>query len=159
VLGSSLEELAEILAGLWEEVPAGVCIDTAHLFAAGYGIHTAHGLNETVRQLDATVGLGNVRLIHANDSKAAFASHCDRHEHIGEGKIGVAAFRRIVRHPKLRTIPFICETPVDSPNDDRRNVEMMRCLAAGGKMVGRKQKAAVGQSEQGKRQWARGKRK
>jgi deoxyribonuclease IV len=137
VLGSSFEELAEILGGIKREMPAGVCIDTAHSFAAGYAVHTPRGLNETAKQLDATVGLANVRLIHANDSKAAFASHCDRHEHIGEGQIGVEGFRRIVRHPKLRVIPFICETPVDKPDDDRRNVDMMRRLA--GKAVGGQQ--------------------
>ncbi|HXJ93043.1 MAG TPA: deoxyribonuclease IV [Terriglobia bacterium] len=128
-LGFRLEELAEILAGVQAEVPAGVCIDTAHLFAAGYAIHTPRGLSETVRQLDSTLGLANVRLIHANDSKSAFASRVDRHQHIGDGQIGAEAFRRIVRHPKLRAIPFICETPKDKPDDDRRNVEMMRLLA------------------------------
>jgi len=136
VLGSSLEELAEILAGIKPDVPAGACVDTAHLFAAGYAIHTLRGLNDTMQQLDSTVGLDNVRLIHANDSKAAFASHVDRHEHIGKGKIGVAGFRRIVRHPKLRAIPFICETPVDKPDDDRRNIQMMRKLAGGNEAVG-----------------------
>jgi deoxyribonuclease IV len=135
VLGSTFDELAEILAGLQPEVPAGVCIDTAHSFAAGCAIHTPHGLGETVQQLEATVGLRNVPLIHANDSKAAFASHVDRHEHIGEGQIGIESFRRIVRHPKLRNIPFICETPVDKPDDDRRNVEMMRRLGNGEKRV------------------------
>lgn len=136
VLGSNLEELGEILAGIKPEVPAGTCIDTAHLFAAGYAIHTPRGLNETVRQLDATIGTRNVRLIHANDSKAALASHVDRHQHIGEGKIGLEAFRRIVRHPKLRAIPFICETPVDKPDDDRRNVAMMRQLAGSNRQSG-----------------------
>jgi deoxyribonuclease-4 len=131
VLGSRFEELAEILAGIQPEVPAGVCIDTAHSFAAGYAIHTPRGLKETVRKLDSSVGLRNIRLIHANDSKAAFASHLDRHDHIGEGQIGVEGFRRIVRHPKLRSIPFICETPVDKPDDDRRNLATMRRLAAG----------------------------
>lgn len=131
VLGSRFEELAEILAGIKPKISAGACIDTAHSFAAGYAIHTPRGLSDMVRQLDATVGLESVRLIHANDSKAAFASHVDRHEHIGEGKIGVEGFRRIVRHPKLRAIPFICETPVDKPDDDRRNLEVMRRLAGG----------------------------
>ena len=128
VLGSTFEEMAEILEGIRPEVPAGVCIDTAHSFAAGYAIHTPRGLGDALRKLDATVGLRNVRLIHANDSKSAFASHVDRHQHIGEGQIGAEGFRRILRHPKLRAIPFICETPVDKPDDDRRNVEMMRRL-------------------------------
>ena len=70
-----------------------------------------------------------VRVIHANDSKTAFGSHADRHEHIGKGQIGAEAFTRIVRHPKLKNIPFICETPVDKPGDDVRNIQMMRKLA------------------------------
>jgi deoxyribonuclease-4 len=68
-------------------------------------------------------------VIHANDSKTPFGSHADRHEHIGKGEIGKEAFRRIVRHLKLKTIPFICETPIDRPGDDRRNLGMMRRLA------------------------------
>jgi deoxyribonuclease-4 len=75
------------------------------------------------------VGLDKVRLIHANDSKTAFGSHADRHQHIGKGEIGAEAFGRIVRHPKLRRLPFICETPIDRPGDDRRNLRMMRKLA------------------------------
>ena len=128
-LGADLDELAEILAGASRVMPAGVCLDTAHLMAAGYPVHTPGGLAETVRRIDATVGLGNVRLIHANDSKTALGSHVDRHEHIGRGHIGRDGFRRIVRHPKLRRVPFICETPIDKPGDDRRNVRMMRSLA------------------------------
>jgi len=131
-LAWTLEELAEILEGVGREVPAGACIDTAHLFAAGYALHTARGLSETVRQLAGAVGLENVRVIHANDSKTPFGSRTDRHEHIGQGHIGEEAFRRIVRHPKLRAIPFICETPVDRPNDDRMNVRVMRKLAGEG---------------------------
>ena len=131
VLGSTFEELAEILAGVAGDIPAGLCIDTAHLFAAGYAIHTPSGLNKTVKQLDAAVGVDKVRLIHANDSKTAFESHWDRHEHIGKGYIGEEAFRRILRHPKLRRIPLICETPIDKPGDDRRNLDMIRRLGQG----------------------------
>ncbi|MEJ2009764.1 MAG: deoxyribonuclease IV [Acidobacteriota bacterium] len=129
-IGRSLEEVAEMIAGAGRELPVGACIDTAHLFAAGYSVHTPAGLPKTVKQLEETVGLRKVRIIHANDSKAAFNSHVDRHEHIGKGQIGAEAFGRIVRHPKLRDIPFICETPVDEPDDDKRNLEMMRKLAA-----------------------------
>ncbi|HEY6293185.1 MAG TPA: deoxyribonuclease IV [Terriglobia bacterium] len=128
VLGSNFEELAAILHGVTREIPVGVCIDTAHLFAAGYGIHTAPGLRDALRRIDAILQLKTVRLFHANDSKAAFASHCDRHEHIGEGQIGAEAFGRILRHPKLRAIPFICETPLDEPDDDFRNLQMIRNL-------------------------------
>jgi len=128
-LGRSFEELAEIVDGLSKELPVGACIDTAHCFQAGYPIHTQAGLLDTVRTLDSTVGISKVRIIHANDSKTAFASHADRHQHIGQGGIGTEAFRRIVRHPKLGAIPFICETPIERPGDDKRNLRMLRRLA------------------------------
>jgi len=128
-LGRSFEEVAEIIAGASKELPVGACIDTAHCFEAGYPIHTEAGLLGTVRTLDSTVGISKVRIIHANDSKTAYASHADRHQHIGKGAIGLEAFRRIVRHPKLRAIPFICETPVDRPGDDKRNLRLLRSLA------------------------------
>ncbi|HLY63548.1 MAG TPA: deoxyribonuclease IV [Terriglobia bacterium] len=130
-IGRTLEEVAEIMHGAARDLPMGACIDTAHCFAAGYPIHTEAGLRDTVKKLDSTVGLKNVCVIHANDSKAMFDSRVDRHEHIGKGKIGVEAFARIVRHPKLRSIPFICETPVDRPGDDKRNLRTMRKLAGG----------------------------
>lgn len=129
-IGRTFEEVAEIVAGAAKDLPMGACIDTAHCFEAGYAIHTPRGLTEAVRQLAATVGLDNVRVIHANDSKTAFNSHADRHEHIGKGFIGKEAFGRIVRHPKLKRIPFICETPIDRPGDDRRNLRTMRKLAS-----------------------------
>lgn len=136
VIGSSFEEVAEMVDGAGRELPVGACIDTAHAFAAGYPIHTETGLRKAVKDLEGTVGLERVKIIHANDSKAAFESHVDRHEHIGKGQIGEEAFSRIVRHRKLHKIPFICETPVDEPDDDKRNLETMRRLAgvkAGGR--------------------------
>jgi len=135
VIGRTFEELAEILAGTEKDLPMGVCIDTAHSFAAGYAIHTPAGLALALKSLDSTVGLKNVHVIHANDSKAGFGSNADRHEHIGKGQIGKEGFRRIIRHAKLSSIPFICETPRDKPGDDRRNLRMMRTLA-GGKAIG-----------------------
>ena len=128
-LGRTFEEVAEIIAGAGGDIPIGACIDTAHCFAAGYPIHTQEGLEETLRQLRSTMGLAKVRVIHANDSKTAFGSHVDRHQHIGRGHIGAEVFGRIVRHPKLKRIPFICETPIDRPGDDKRNLRMMRKLA------------------------------
>jgi deoxyribonuclease-4 len=128
-LGRRFEEVAEIVAGAEKDLPMGVCIDTAHCFEAGYAVHTQEGLLQTVNDLESTIGLGNVRVIHANDSKTAFASHADRHEHIGKGQIGKEGFRRIVCLPEFQAIPFICETPVDKPGDERRNVRMMRKLA------------------------------
>ncbi len=128
-IGRTFEEVAEIIAGAEGDLPVGACIDTAHSFEAGYPIHTPVGLSRTLGQLESTVGLDKVRLIHANDSKTAFGSHADRHQHIGKGEIGREAFRRIVRHPKLRRIPFICETPIERPGDDKMNLRMMRKLA------------------------------
>lgn len=128
-LGRMFEEVAEIISKAGADLPMGACIDTAHCFAAGYAVHTQAGLEQTVRQLDSTIGIRNLRLIHANDSKTPFGSRVDRHEHIGKGEIGVEAFRRIVRHPKLKGIAFICETPIDRPGDDKRNLRTMRTLA------------------------------
>jgi deoxyribonuclease-4 len=128
-IGRTFEEVAEIVVGAEKDLPMGVCIDTAHCFEAGYAVHTQAGLAQAVKSLNSTVGLENVRVIHANDSKTAFGSHADRHEHIGKGQIGKEGFRRIVCHPKLRAIPFICETPIDKPGDDKRNLRMMRTLA------------------------------
>jgi deoxyribonuclease-4 len=137
VIGRTFEEVAEIIAGAEKDLPMGACIDTAHSFEAGYPIHTSEGLRTVVKHLDATIGLRKVRVIHANDSKTAFGSHADRHQHIGKGQIGAEAFGRIVRHPKLRNIPFICETPIDRPGDDKRNLRMMQKLAGIKRDVGR----------------------
>jgi len=129
-LGASFEELAEIIQGVHGALPVGVCLDTAHCFEAGYPIHTASGLEATLAQLQSAVGLDKLYLIHANDSKTPLGSRADRHQHIGKGEIGAEAFGRILRHPALRALPFICETPMDHPGADRRNLRMMRKLAA-----------------------------
>jgi deoxyribonuclease IV len=125
-IGSKFEELAAIIKGA-PDVDLGVCIDTAHLFEAGFPIHTAEGLEQTLARLELTVGLDRVFVIHVNDSKTPFGSRVDRHEHIGKGKIGLEAFERILRHPLLspERVPgraFLLETPIDLPGDDRRNV-------------------------------------
>ncbi len=127
-IGRSFEEVAQILS-LADGLPLGVCLDTAHCFEAGYPIHTQKGLARTLQQAGSTFGVERVRAVHANDSKTAFGSHSDRHEHIGKGRIGLAAFRRIVNHPALKFLPFICETPLDEPGDDRRNISALRKLA------------------------------
>jgi deoxyribonuclease-4 len=135
-VGARLEEIGEILAGL-RGVPAGACLDTAHLFAAGYDIKSEGGLASTLGQIDGMIGLENVPVFHVNDSKIELGGRVDRHEHIGKGKIGAEAFSRILRHPRLGAMPpegltgraFVAETPIDDPGDDRRNVAMLWELA------------------------------
>ena len=120
-MGSRFEELRAVLDAS-PNLPLGVCIDTAHTFAAGWDIRTAEGLEKTLQEIDRTIGLESVRVIHMNDSKTHLGSRVDRHEHIGKGKIGLESFRRIVNHPQLAGRAFILETPIDKPGDDRRNV-------------------------------------
>jgi deoxyribonuclease IV len=135
-VGARLEEVGEILAGL-RNLPVGACLDTAHLFAAGYDIKSEAGLASTIGQIDGAIGLENVPVIHANDSKIPLGGRVDRHEHIGKGKIGAAAFARILQHPRFgAALPegltgraFLAETPIDDPGDDLRNVAMLWELA------------------------------
>ena len=131
-LGGNFEELQSIreLARDLTDLPIGYCLDTCHLLAAGFDVTTAPGLRATIGDAEACLGLSNVHVIHANDSKFPRGSHVDRHANIGEGHIGTDAFRRILTHPKLRKKPFILETPVDEPGDDRRNLDMLKSLAA-----------------------------
>jgi deoxyribonuclease IV len=135
-VGSKLEEVAAIVHGL-RELHLGACLDTAHLLAAGYDIHSEAGLEQTIEAIDRTVGLENVPVIHVNDSKIPLGGRVDRHAHIGKGKIGAHAFERILRHPRLSSAPpegllgraFLLETPIDDPGDDRRNVAKLWELA------------------------------
>jgi len=109
-------------------VPLGYCLDTCHLLASGYDISNKAGLWETLAEAGRILGMDNIKLIHANDSKAPLASRIDRHANIGEGHIGKAGFRRILAHPELRQKPFILETPVEHDGDDRRNLENLKKL-------------------------------
>lgn len=135
-VGSRLEEVAAIGYGL-RDLGVGVCLDTAHLFAAGYDIKSEAGLERTIEEIDRIIGLENVPVFHVNDSKIALGGRVDRHEHIGHGKIGAEAFERILRHARLSSagpegLPgraFLLETPIEDPGDDRRNVARLWELA------------------------------
>ncbi len=129
-IGGRLEELHVIreYAAQMTHLPVGFCLDTCHLLVSGYNIATEEGLNQTVAEADRILGLEHVRVIHANDSKGALGSHVDRHEHIGQGYIGMDGFRRILTHPKLRQKAFILETPVDKDGDERRNLDTLKTL-------------------------------
>ncbi|MGA9184105.1 MAG: deoxyribonuclease IV [Candidatus Acidiferrales bacterium] len=126
-VGSKFSELRAIM-DLTPELKLGICVDTAHTFAAGWDVRTAEGLDEALREIAGTVGLENIAVVHVNDSKTLLGSRVDRHENIGEGKIGLDAFRRILNHPALAGRAFILETPIDRPGDDRRNVAALWSL-------------------------------
>ena len=131
-IGRRFEELRMIrdLAARETELPIAYCLDTCHLLAAGFDIADAAGLEETVISADRILGLELVKVMHANDSKGALGSHLDRHENIGKGQIGEAAFRRILTHPKLREKPFILETPVESDEEARQDIETLKRLSS-----------------------------
>jgi deoxyribonuclease-4 len=130
-IGGKLEELQAIreLTARESDLCVGYCLDTCHLLAAGFNIANDRGLSSAVSHIHKVLGLANVCLIHANDSKKPLGSRLDRHANIGEGHIGESGFRRILQHPKLRNKPFILETPVDEEGDDLRNVDALKRLA------------------------------
>jgi len=142
-LGADFGEIGAMLAridaapGLRHRV--GVCLDTCHVFAAGYPLAPQAALDETLRRFDAEIGLDRLVAIHANDSKKDLGSRVDRHEAIGKGKIGRAAFGLLVNHPRLRGIPLFLETPkedaqgVMTPAQDRVNLGVLRRLAKPGR--------------------------
>ena len=135
-VGARLEEVGVMVQDL-RSLHVGACLDTAHLFAAGYDIKSEAGLAQTILTIDRTIGLERVPVFHVNDSKVPLGGRVDRHEHIGDGKIGAAAFARILRHPRFGAVPpegllgraFLVETPIDDPGDDRRNVAKLWELA------------------------------
>ena len=127
-LGGSFEQVAEVIEHVRDHVPVGACIDTCHTHVAGYDIISEEGFRETLARLDATIRLRNVPVWHCNDTKAARGSKLDRHQHIGKGTIGLETFRRLLNDPRLAKAAFICETPIDEPGDDFRNVAALKEL-------------------------------
>lgn len=127
-LGGSFEQVAEVIERLEGIVPVGACIDTCHTHVAGYDIVSEEGLRQTLLHLDATIGLNKVKVWHCNDAKAARGSKLDRHQHVGKGTIGLEPFRRLLNDSRLAHAAFIAETPIDTPGDDRRNVDALKKL-------------------------------
>ncbi|HUW81739.1 MAG TPA: deoxyribonuclease IV [Phycisphaerae bacterium] len=131
-IGHEFEQLAEIIGGVGNRRRVGVCIDTAHVFAAGYDLRTLNGYAGTIERLDRAVGLRRVRCLHLNDSKTACGSRVDRHDHIGRGKLGRAAFRMLLNDPRLMSVPRILETPKGEDGRgrsyDRNNLDRLRRL-------------------------------
>jgi len=130
--GSALGYRFEHLAQLLREVDSprlGVCLDTCHLFAAGYELRTAAGYRATMKQLELHIGMERVHAVHLNDSKKPLGSRVDRHEHIGKGELGTDGFKFILNDPRLRHLPMVLETPKGPEmKEDVENLSVLRRL-------------------------------
>ena len=129
-LGGSFEQVAELVERLKVCAPVGVCLDTCHCHVAGYDLVTTEGYDATMKLVGETVSFDAVKVWHCNDAKAPMGSKLDRHEHIGEGTMGAAAFRRLLHDERFGHCAFIAETPVDEPGDEMRTVMALRALSA-----------------------------
>jgi deoxyribonuclease-4 len=127
-LGGSFEQVAELVTLLKKCAPVGVCLDTCHTHVAGYDLVSEEGYAATMDLIAKTVGFEAVRVWHCNDAKAARGSKLDRHEHIGQGTMGVEPFRRLLNDARFAHASFIAETPVDEPGDEERNVRVLKSL-------------------------------
>jgi deoxyribonuclease-4 len=145
-IGHRFEQLRAIIDSVEERDRMAVCVDTCHIFAAGYDISTEEGYEATFREFDEIVGLSRLVAFHVNDSKRQLGSHVDRHEHIGKGKIGKAGFRLLMNDERFRNIPKILETPKGPEmKEDVRNIRVLKSLVrkeeAGKESGGRIQKS------------------
>jgi deoxyribonuclease-4 len=128
-LGYSFEQIAYIIANVRQPERLCVCLDTAHVFAAGYDLGTEAAVRQMFRDFDRTIGLKRLAALHLNDSKTARGSRVDRHEHIGKGRIGLEAFRFIMRDRRFRKIPKVLETPKEKDlKEDVKNLRILRAL-------------------------------
>jgi len=131
-LGYRFEHFARVIGMIEEDERVGVCLDTSHVFAAGYDIRTPGGYEATLEEFDRIIGLDRLKLVHLNDSKAAVGTRVDRHEHIGQGHLGLEPFHLLLQDPRLADLPFILETPkgrTDSGEDwDCVNLRTLRGL-------------------------------
>ena len=108
-IGSKFEELKQIMDSVDLKNKLGVCLDTCHIYDAGYDI--VKDLDDVINEFDKIIGLKNLKAVHLNDTKNPFSSHKDRHEKIGKGHLGIAAIGKVINHPKLKNLPFYLETP------------------------------------------------
>ena len=125
-VGHRFEHLAKIVTGVERPERMAVCIDTCHIFAAGYELRTEKGYEETFREFDAIVGIGKLAAFHFNDSKKGLGEHVDRHEHIGKGAIGLQGFSFLINDERFVSIPKVLETP--KSEDLHEDVENLRVL-------------------------------
>jgi len=129
-VGYVFEHLAAIADMVDDKKRMGFCFDTCHVFAAGYDLRTKMAYTETMKAFDKTLGFERLHVMHLNDAKKGLGSRRDRHDHVGEGHLGIEAFRLIMNDPRLKTVPKILETPKEKgPVDyDRLNLERLRSL-------------------------------
>ena len=131
-LGRSFAELAHMISGAVRPERLGVCVDTCHLFAAGYDIRSREGWSAAMDECAHEIGLARILAFHLNDARAPLGSGLDRHEHIGRGFLGLTPFRALLGAPALRRVPKVLETPKEpEPAADRRNLAVLRRLRAG----------------------------
>lgn len=128
-LGGTFEDIRDVLAAVDRPDRTGVCMDTCHIFSAGYDIRTRAAYEESMRRFDETVGFARLRAVHLNDSKFGLGERKDRHEHIGKGKLGLEPFRLLLNDPRFASIPMSLETEKDEPlDDDRMNLAALASL-------------------------------
>lgn len=127
VIGDTFDEIAYMLKKIQPSAKQkiGICFDTAHAFASGYDLRTKKNVDTVIKEFDKKIGLDKLKLIHFNDSKVDFDAHIDRHEHIGKGKIGLAGFKALVNHPKLKDLDVILETPKED-DWDKKNLKTLK---------------------------------
>lgn len=128
LIGTSFEELQELMAEARMGRRLGVCFDSCHGYAAGYNLRSPKDIEALVKKISQTIGLKRLALLHLNDSAGLLGSNSDRHEHIGQGQIGLSGFRNLLGHPAFRNLPVILETPKDHPGDDVKNLSRVREL-------------------------------
>mgnify|MGYP001606797763 FL=1 len=128
-LGYKFEHLSEIIKMVDEKEKIGVCLDTCHIFAAGYDISNEYGYKKTFEDFNKIIGIDRLKAFHINDSKKELGSRVDRHEHIGKGKIGLTAFRLLLNDPRFKNISMILETPKGKTmREDKKNLSVLRKL-------------------------------
>lgn len=129
-VGARFEELRMILDGVRQTDRIGVCLDTCHVFAAGFDISNKEGVESTMELFDSTVGIGRLKVVHLNDSKGPLGGNLDRHEHVGMGKIGPKGFKAFVRYGHVSDLPFLLEVPQDEKRTDAAEIAYVRKLFA-----------------------------
>lgn len=125
VIGNCFEDLAGIIAEVDDKSRIGVCLDTCHVFAAGYDLREPEKFSSVIKKFDDVVGLKYLKALHLNDSKAPFSSHRDLHANIGTGFLGLRAFHNIMNETRFENLPMVLETPIDKkdPDDEKKTIE------------------------------------